>query len=73
MALVVGYLIAAIALAARCGVPGIFVAVAPVNLVCLFQLWCRSRAKLWKRLLWTPAILVPTFGPVVFGAFCDEG
>jgi hypothetical protein len=34
---------------------------------CCVHLW-RTAAPLWKKLLWTPVILLPVLGPLLYGS-----
>jgi len=37
-----------------------------LGVLCLGHLWYRS-APLWKKLMWTPVVLFPAIGPMLYG------
>jgi len=50
------------------GVLGLFVGLEPISVYALIHLWTRRDSERWKRIVWTPAVLVPLFGPIAYGA-----
>ena len=50
------------------GLAGALVGLEPISVYALLHLWRRPDSVRWKRIVWTPAILVPLFGPIAYGA-----
>jgi len=50
------------------GLGGALVGLEPISVYALIHLWRRPDSEPWKRIVWTPAILVPLFGPLAYGA-----
>jgi hypothetical protein len=70
-AAVLGWIGAIIALCARWGMVGVFVGLEPLNLYVLARMWRSSDGRVWRRVLWTPVVLLPLYGPIAYGAFGD--
>lgn len=39
-----------------------------ISIVCLIQLWFIKRARWWRKVCWSIALLVPYIGPLFYGA-----
>src|SRR5215475_9989713 len=50
------------------GLGGALVGLEPISVYTLIHLWRRPDSDRWKRIFWTPAVLVPLFGPLAYGA-----
>jgi len=50
------------------GLGGALVGLEPISVYALIHLWRRPDSEPLKRILWTPAVLVPLFGPLAYGA-----
>jgi hypothetical protein len=41
-----------------------------VSVACLVALW-RTRASRWRKLMWSPVVLVPVMGPLFYGGLFE--
>lgn len=47
-------------------IPFILIVSFLISLFCLYRLW-RKNEKIFKKLFWSIVILIPVFGPVIYG------